>query len=220
MRNIAFAENEYYHLFNRGVDKRSIFSDEKDVDRFFESIEKFNSTQTIGSIRDNLSTNKKIDGKSQPNQKLVNLVAYCVNPNHYHFILKQVAEKGIEKFMHKLGTGHTKYFNTKHKRTGSLFQGPYKAIHINSNEYLLYVSAYVNLNNRVHKIKSLASDLMRPRTSWDEYLKGSSNGLCKKDVVLEQFKNVKEYKKFAESVLEQVIHRRDELKHLESSFIE
>ena len=82
--------------------------------------------------------------------QLIDVICYCLNSNHYHFILKQLQEKGIEKFMQKIGNGYTKYFNNKYKRSGVLFQGVFKSIHIDSNEYLLYLSAYVNKNNFIH----------------------------------------------------------------------
>lgn len=78
-------------------------------------------------------------------------MCYCFNPNHYHFILTPLVDNGIEKFMHKLGSGFTRYFNGKYDRTGVLFQGPFKAIHIDSDEYLMYLSGYINLNNKIHK---------------------------------------------------------------------
>lgn len=80
---------------------------------------------------------------------MVKFIAYCINPNHYHFILQQVSEKGIEKFMQRLGMGYAKYFNNRRKRSGTLFQGKFKARHIDSNEYLLHVSSYVNLNYKL-----------------------------------------------------------------------
>ena len=125
--------------------------------------------------------------------------------------------------MHKLGGGYTKYFNLKYQRTGVLFQGPFKAIHIDSNEYLLYLSVYVNLNFKVHKVHKLklgglASKL---RSSWDEYnSERLSSGLCEKDIILDQFKNRAEYKKFAESSLIDILHRKNMAKELESLFLE
>jgi len=77
---------------------------------------------------------------------LVEIIVYCLNPNHYHIILRQVSEGGVSKFMLKLSSGYSSYFNKKNKRSGSLFQGRFKAVHIDSNEYLLYLSAYVNKN--------------------------------------------------------------------------
>ncbi|MEK7652750.1 MAG: transposase [Patescibacteria group bacterium] len=210
MRNIEFADGEYYHIFNRGVDKRKIFSDKYDLQRFFQSMKEFNTVEPIGSIYEN-SFNKDKDKNHQLGSsasKLVGFVCYCLNPNHYHFILKQVSERGIEKFMHRLGTGYTKYFNNKHKRSGSLFQGRFKAVYIDSNEQLLYVSSYVNLNSKVHQLGSSASKLWK--SSWDEYVGESKENFCKKDIILEQFKNTNEYKKYALESLEIIRENKEE----------
>ncbi len=130
--------------------------------------------------------------------------------------MRPLVDKGIELFMHRLGTGYTMYFNAKNKRSGSLFQGKFKASHINSNEYLLHVSAYVNLNYKIHQLGGKASKLWQ--SSWDEYA-GLISGrvVCKKDIVLKQFDNTDEYKKFALGILPEIIdrkHREKELKNL------
>ena len=131
MRKTKFVNKEYYHVFNRGVDKRKVFLDEDDWNRFLQSMDEFNSVTPIGSIYEN-SFNKNKLGHSMSKQgagarkkkdKLVNFVCYCVNPNHYHFLLEQVFDNGIEKFMQRLGNGYTKFFNNKYLRSGSLFQG-------------------------------------------------------------------------------------------------
>ncbi len=217
MRKVTFSENEFYHIYNRGVDKRIIFSDETDIGRFFESMSFFNTTDTMGSLRDKHHPTKNLRSPA-PETKLVEFTAYCLNPNHYHFILRQVAEKGIEKFMHKLGTGYTNYFNIKNKRTGSLFQGRFKAIHIDSNEYLLHLSAYVNLNNLVHKLEN--STLVKIRSSFGEYVGTNTNSICEKDIVLSQFSNKEEYCKFANNALENILERKDELKEISNYLLE
>src|SRR5437868_10728186 len=132
MRKTSFVTGEFYHVYNRGIDKRNIFSDAKDIARFFQSMQEFNNIETIGSIYENSFSSPLGSLASKlrkPNKRLVNFICYCLNPNHYHFLLEQIAEKGIEKFLHRLGTGYTKYFNIKNKRSGSLFQGTFKAIH-------------------------------------------------------------------------------------------
>jgi putative transposase len=126
-------------------------------------------------------------------EPLVEIIAYCLNPNHYHFILKQIADKGIERFMHKMGTSHTKYFNKKKKRTGTLFQGRFKSAHIDSNEYLLYLSAYVNKNNFIHGYNKNDS---WPYSSLADYLGKRKDKLAKKEIVLGQFKDINEYEIF------------------------
>src|SRR6266481_8166134 len=129
MRELQFVETELYHIFNRGVDKRNIFKSTKDLERFIEGMHNFNTTDKLGNIDRNHSESEK--------NKLVDFVAYCLNPNHYHFIVRQRQERGIERFMHKMGMGYAKYFNIRHKRSGSLFQGKFKAVHLETNEQLL-----------------------------------------------------------------------------------
>lgn len=211
MRKTLFVNNEYYHIFNRGVDKRDIFLDHYDLERFFQSMDEFNVIEPIGSIYVNSFKEKKdsLRGRASKSEKLVNFICYCLNPNHYHFILEQVADKGVEKFIHRLGTGYTRFFNEKYNRSGVLFQGAYKAIHIDSNEYLLYLSAYTNLNNRVHQLRGSAS-----KSSWGEYIGENKENFCEKEIILSQFKNKKEYKEFAEEALEIIRENKDMEKFL------
>ncbi len=219
MRKISFANGEYYHIYNRGTDKREIFSDAADFSRFIQSIQEFNVTEPIGSIYEHCrlkirpakfgSPASKIEKDEPP---LVNIVAYCLNSNHYHFLIQQVSEKGVEKFMQRLGTGYTKYFNHKYDRTGVLFQGKFKAVHVDSNEYLLHVSTYVNLTFRVHDFGSRTSKYQY-RSSWEEYVgvvqgKRYENGVCDTDPVLGQFRSREEYMEFAENSLWGTLKRR------------
>lgn len=218
MRNLDFAEGEFYHIYNRGVDKRTIFPEIEDINRFFEGMNLFNNTRSIGSLerkvrRHSVSTrSEEISEKA----RLVKFVAYCLNSNHFHFILKQIAEKGIERFMHKLGMGHSKYINTKYKRSGALFQGSFKAIHIDSNEYLLHVSAYINLNDQLHRGRHGVST----KTSWEEYISKQNLEFCEKEIVLGQFKNREGYQKFAEESLRDMVKRKEMWKELENEEIE
>lgn len=204
MRKDRLVNNEYYHVFNRGVDKREVFTCPDDLERFMQSMDEFNTLKPIGSIYENsfLKGKPQLGGSTS---KLVEFVCYCVNPNHYHFILKQVADGGIEKFMQRIGTGYTMFFNNKNKRSGALFQGRFKSKLIDNNEYLLHLSAYVNLNDRVHRLGGSTS-----KSSWEEYV-SEKEGFCggEKGLILEQFKNVEEYKKFAESSLEDIQQRRE-----------
>lgn len=226
MRKEEFADGEFYHIFNRGVDKREIFVDTSDSQRFFQSMSEFNSVTPIGSIYENsFSKSNKNDFIPNPKDKLVNFTCYCLNPNHYHFLLQQVVDKGIEKFMHKLGLGYAKYFNNKHHRSGALFQGSFKSVHVNSNEYLLHLSAYINLNYKVHNLElgHSVSKLGVPKSSFEEYVgSGDINekNFCDKEIILGQFKNSKEYEIFANSSVEETIRRRKEDSVLDSLLIE
>jgi len=210
VRKVPFVNNEYYHIYNRGIDKREIFNESQDLNRFLQSMIEFNTIDPIGSIFENSFRKEKSLGSltSKRDKPLIDIVCFCINPNHFHFILTPIVDKGIEKFMHRLGTGYTKFFNGKYLRSGALFQGTFKSIHINSNEYLLHVSAYINLNSRVHKLRNEAPKFFN-RSSWEEYTSENYNGFCKKDIVLDQFNNVSEYKKFAESSLNDILERKE-----------
>ena len=107
--------------------------------------------------------------------------------------------------MHKTGLGYTNYFNEKYKRSGSLFEGRFKAIHVDSNEYLLHLSAYVNLNYRVHNLEKFGDSVSKLiRSSWEEYIEENKENFCKKDVILNQFGSVLDYKKFVEDSLKSI----------------
>lgn len=203
MKRFKIVTGEYYHVFNRGFEKKEIFCSGHDFTRFLQSMDEFNSADPIGSIYQQSFAKNKL-GARRTKKRLVDFVCYCINPNHFHFLLKQTMDKGIEKFMQKLGAGYTRYFNLKHKRQGYLFQGPYKLVHIDSNEYLLHLSVYINLNNNVHKLGAGST-----KSSWEEYIAGKEKGFCEKEIVLSQFKNVVEYKNFAEQSLGSIIEQKN-----------
>lgn len=161
MRKQSIITGEYYHIYNRGVDKRDIFGDKFDIRRFVESINEFNKVEIIGSLI-NLRKAKKIQKgpKALSGKPLVSVVAYCLNPNHFHFILKQSIDGGIAKFMQKLQGGYTSYFNVKNSRSGSLFQSTFKAQHIGSENYFNKTLGYVNKNYQVHDIPEDKKELV------------------------------------------------------------
>lgn len=139
-----------------------------------------------------LSLNNAISKGPTPKSELVQIVAYCLNPNHFHMILKQVSDNGISEFMKRLGGGYTWHFNKKHNRSGALFQGRFKSIHIDTNEYLLHLSAYVNKNDFIHGYGKIEWKY----SSYLDYI-GKRNGkLCHKGIILGQFKDQKDYTDF------------------------
>jgi len=209
----SFETGEHYHIYNRGVDKRHIVSDHYDSNRFLKSMEYFNSTEPIGSLYQ-LSFE---ENKEKSKNKLVEIVSYCLNPNHYHFILRQLVDKGISEFMKRMNGGYTLYFNYRTKRTGSLFQGKFKAKYVGDDDYLLRLSAYVNLNNQVHQLRGPTAQLVR--SSWECYT-SRRKGICNPSLVLRQFKNRKHYENFAREALSQMIARKESEKELASLMLE
>jgi len=200
-RRESIAIGEYYHVFNRGVEKRNIFQQKLDFERFIESLIYFNTTSPI---------EMRVSEKDIPEkeEQLVDVVAYCLNKNHFHLLLKENQENGIATFMKKVCTGYAMYFNNRNERTGVLFQGRFKSVHLSSNDILLYVSAYVNCNSQVHGFE-LAEKY--PWCSFPEYLGRDENteGKCQKQSILDQFRSIEEYKTFC---LEKVVGMQERKK--------
>lgn len=220
MRNLQFIEGEFYHIYNRGVDKRALFIESRDFERFFESMSLLNINGSTGSLdRAMIKRKHGVFTETKMVDKLIEFIAYCINLNHFHLILRPIADKGVEKFMHKLEMSHSKYINAKYKRSGALFQGSFKAKLIDSNEYLLHLSSYVNLNHMAHSRDNRTNAFSR--TSWNEYTKDNpAHSICDTKIVLEQFKNRKAYQRFAEESLKDIVERKILLEELEDAGIE
>jgi putative transposase len=219
LRKIELKNDEFYHVYNRGVDKRVVFKDKQDFFQFIQMLDHFNQEESLGGLREcKYPINLEHRGSTSV---LVEVVAYCLNKNHYHLILKQVVDNGISKFMQKVGTGYTMYFNKKNKRTGSLFGGRFKSKYIEIGEQLGYVGVYVNLNNKAHKQEHLGSTSVLTYVSgWNEYMNKSKLGLCKKDYLLADFKSIDLYKKYAEKTLKDIIKNKQKMKELELDQLE
>ncbi|PIR13251.1 hypothetical protein COV49_02820 [Candidatus Falkowbacteria bacterium CG11_big_fil_rev_8_21_14_0_20_39_10] len=203
-----FQSGYYYHIYNRGVDKREIFQDQWDYVRFIKSIRVFNNIRPSGSVylQDKL---KSSPNPSKDSDCLIEIIAYSLLPNHFHFLVKQLKDNGISKFMQKLGMGYTNYFNYKHGRSGYLFQGKFKSKRIKSHEHLCYVSSYVNGNIEIHKVAIAKS---WPWSSYQDYL-GIRNGtLCDKESVLNDLKSVFEYERFTNYVINNSSKIKEEIK--------
>lgn len=155
--------------------------------------------------------------EAKPSHPLVEFVTYCLNKNHYHFILKQLSDNGISRFMQRLSTSHTMYFNQKHKHSGSLFQGPFKAKRINTRKYLIWLSAYIHGNPEIHKLVKAENYQW---SSYQDYLNLRNGTLCNQEIVTNEFnKKLKDYKNFVDTVISDSQNRKesiaDYLKNLE-----
>jgi putative transposase len=156
MRKINLINGEYYHIYNRGVEKRNIFLDEADYFRLVLGMREFNDINPPCKL---CRVQEKRGIKSeQDREPIVKFICYSLMPNHYHFLVQQVEDGGISKFMQKLGTGYTMYFNKRYKRNGVLFQGTFKIKHVPDDEYLLHLSRYIHLNALSVKGSSWMSD--------------------------------------------------------------
>jgi REP element-mobilizing transposase RayT len=146
-------EDSYYHLYNRGVEKRQIFQDSQDHAVFLNYLKEYLLPKDEKVLRDKLSEPNLSSKERNKIVKLlrlnnfsqeITLLAYCLMPNHFHLFIKQKSAYSIDKFMNSLCTRYTMYFNRKYKRVGPLFQGVYKAVLVKSEEQFLYLSSYIH----------------------------------------------------------------------------
>jgi len=146
MRQITFSEGEYYHLYNRGVDKRKIFMSAAEYKRFQNYLLLMNDVERM-RVTDLLRSHEaKPREKSDGGNPLVAIGAYCLMPNHFHLYVTPLAKDGISKFMQRVQTAYTMYFNEKHERSGALLQGTFKAEHVAHDTYAKYLFSYIHLN--------------------------------------------------------------------------
>lgn len=142
MRKQKLATDNIYHVYNRGVEKRHIFVDQHDYLRFINNLAIFNDTRPVLNAKYRVKEIETLDSR----KPFVDVLAFCLMPNHYHLLLQQKNDEGISKFMNKIGVGYANYFNLKYKRVGSLFQGTFKAVLIEKESQFLYIPYYIHLN--------------------------------------------------------------------------
>ncbi|MFH1178383.1 MAG: transposase [bacterium] len=132
---------EFFHLTGRGVEKRNIVLDDSDRLRFLHDLYAFNDLNPV--------ENYGLPGRRGERPKrhlLVHVHAFCLMLNHYHLLVSETVENGISLFMQKLNMGYTKYFNERYERSGALWQGKYRKVHIARGAHFLYMPFYIHLN--------------------------------------------------------------------------
>ena len=200
LRQVVLARGEIYHVFNRGVERRDIFTDKReyrhvidliDYYRFSDVPMRFSQFQLL-SKADRVTVFSKI---RQRKLVRVEVLAYCLMPNHFHFILKQVSDTGISDFVSNVCNSHSRYFNTKHSRVGPLFQGPFKAVRVETEEQLRHLSRYVHLNPvSAFVIDERLLDSY-PWSSLSEYLTSQAR-IINPEPIMSVFKTTERYREF------------------------
>jgi|SRR3989344_5372708 len=197
MVNPPFVNGSYYHIYNRGVEKRKTFLGKKDYLRFLETLNFYRVSpqpMKLSDFRRGVVKYKKIDNQIQT----IKIFCYCLMPNHFHLLIQQMADKGISDFMRKVTDSYTRYFNTKYERVGSLFQGSFKAKLIENDEYLLQLSKYIHRNS--FPLVEWEGKVY-PYSSYGYYLKAEPHPFCDINLILSSFsKNnpILNYKSFVE----------------------
>lgn len=218
-RNIPLVLNQIYHVLNRGVASQPVFFDKRNYQRATETIFYYQNKDLPLNYSAflELSTQRRKEILERLKEKrnfLVEIIAFCLMPNHFHFLLKQIRENGISVFMSNFSNSYTRYLNTNRKRIGPLLQGKFKAVRVETDEQLLHLSRYIHLNPySSYILKGLEELKIYPYSSLPEFLNSQKTDFCQKEIVLSHFKNPLHYKKF---VFDQADYQRrlEEIKHL------
>jgi|SRR3989344_4816467 len=239
MRNVQFIQGGIYHIYNRGVEKRDIFINDNDRWRFLQGLFLFNDEKTSESLiweleRENGPVNFKIlkqyflkNNKSR--DSLVRIMTDCLMPNHYHLLIEEIRPGGISRFMHKLGTGYTKYFNEKYNRVGGLFQGTFKAVPVEQENHLQYLLVYINVINPGQLVEQDLKDkgiknkekiinfaATYPWSANREYLFTRESIIIDKGLLGDIFPDKKTYVKFIKNILSE----KNRLNEINNLFLE
>jgi len=201
-RQTPLITEEIYHVFNKGIASQPIFLNKSDYHRGEDSLFyykhaappiKFSRLSSL-SISDRNDLLKQL---KKEKKNLVNLISYCLMPNHFHLLIKQKIDNGISKYLSDFSNSYTRYFNTKYERLGPIFQGKFKAVHIKNNEQLLHVSRYIHLNPySASIIKSIGQLNNYQFSSFPKLSTLEVENEIESNLITGQFKTIKKYKEF------------------------
>lgn len=196
-RRKNYLEDGYYHLYNRGVEKRKIFLDQQDYSVFLSYLKTYLTPKNEKELHDKISNPKIPWAEKDKLLKIlrlnnfseeISLLAYCLMPNHFHFFIKQKSSNTIDKFMNSLCTRYTMYFNKKYKRVGSLYQGVYKAVLIKNESQFLHLSRYIHKQALSPQGQALQRLEGQP-SSYLEYVGNRKTEWVKPEEILSFFSN-------------------------------
>lgn len=216
-RFTPLVNDQYYHLYNRGVAYQPTFSSNRDYERFILCLSYYRFNNLPFRLSKLLQIPKEereqtLANLQSTNDLAVDLITFCLMPNHIHLLIKQVSDGGISKFMRQVSDSFTRYFNTKYQRVGPLFQGAFKAVRIETDEQLLHVSRYIHLNPLTSYLVREENFFDYPWSSLKDYLSRDPK-LVNPKIVFSNFKTGKDYLKF---VMDQADYGKEleKIKHL------
>lgn len=218
-RKLVFQNESLYHVFNRGIERRTVFQNTREFQRALELINFYNHKDIpirySQFLQLPLEVRESAFKRLSEGERLVDILAFCLMPNHFHFLFRQKIDNGISTFISNFTNSYTKYFNTKYERIGPLFEGVFKAVFIETDDQLIHLSRYIHLNPVV---SSIIKDDQLLDYRWSSYpaymsLSKDSAPVLDKKTVLSFFKTSKQYEKFT---LDQIDYgmQLEKIKHL------
>lgn len=219
IRTEPFITGEIYHICNRGIDHKPTFTKIREYKRAVQLINYYRFAAPPVRLSKYLLISKDKQQQimadlQKYDKRIIDIYAYCLMPNHVHFLVKQLTDNGISKFMGQFLNGYVKYFNTLNKKEGPLFLDQFKAVRILTDEQFLHVNRYIHLNPYTSFVVKNIDDLFSYAwSSLPEYFKDEARGICQKEVILSFFKNKSSYIKF---ISDQADYQRElgKIKHL------
>lgn len=216
-RKIIFINEYIYHVCNRGIERRAIFNDRFDYDRFVQIMRyyrhespKFSFSQfkdlEKGARHDFLLSHAQTP-------KLVDILSYCLMPNHFHLLLRQRLDSGVSKFLSNLSNSYAKYYNAKYSRIGPLYQGPFRAVFIETDEQLIHVSRYIHINPAVSSLIQQDRLMDYEWSSLSNYLEPSTQEIVETETILLKFSGLQTYADFITNQIDYA-KQLEKIKHL------
>jgi putative transposase len=202
IRKTVIATGEVYHVFNRSVGSIPIFNTQREYQRFYDLMNfyRFDHPQNRFSHYNRLNNNAKDNFYNlllRNHHQLVNIFAYAFMPNHFHILLQQINDYGIQLLLKNLQNSYARYFNVKSKRFGSLFQSMFKCVRIEDDNQLLHVSRYIHLNPVTGFVIKDYQDLINyPWTSYPVYLGKTNPNFIEKEQILSNFKSLSSFEEY------------------------
>lgn len=217
IRKIVFSNDQLYHVFNRGIERRDIFMDTRDYKRAINLIKYYIHKETplrfSQLMQQPEDLRERIFEEVYKSEKLAEIISFCLMPNHFHFLLKQKVDKGVATFISNFSNAFTKYFNTKNARNGPLLQGVFKAVLVETDEQLVHLSRYIHLNPVSSSIIEDHELEFYPWSSYTEFLSSTSEKISNPGVVLSMFKSQEDYKNFVNDQIDYA-KKLEIIKHL------
>jgi putative transposase len=194
------AKDEYYHVFNRAITGLTIFPNSGYYHRFINTFKYYQVTGSKPRFSFYLrlpETQKKQVLANLNSDCLVDILSYCLMPNHFHFLFRQLSEDGVSDFIGLVANSFTRYFNTRNHRVGAIFQGRFKAVRIESEEQLIHVSRYIHLNPYSSGLVQKPSELENySYSSFPDFIHPESHHNMKNNLVLQILRSPEKYKEF------------------------